>query len=553
MFPASVLVAFALAAIARAQQAGTLTTETHPKLTWSTCTAGGACTTQNGAVVLDANWRWLHSTSGSTNCYTGNTWDASLCPDAKTCTTNCALDGADYQGVYGVTTSGNALTLKFVTKGANTNIGSRLYLMATDTSYEIFKPLNQEFTFDVDVSQLPCGLNGAVYFSEMDADGGLAKYPTNKAGAKYGTGYCDSQCPRDLKFINGQANVEGWTPDSNSANTGKGNFGSCCNEMDIWEANSISTAYTPHPCTVNGPTQCTGDDCGGDAGRYAGVCDPDGCDFNSFRMGNTSFYGPGKIVDTSSKFTIVTQFVTNDGTGTGTLSEIRRLYVQNGKVIANSVVDQPGIDPVNSISTQFCDEQKAAFGDQTSFQANGGLPVLGQSLGRGVVLVLSLWDDYAANMLWLDSDYPTTADPSSPGVARGTCATTTGNPPDVESQSANAQVIYSNIKFGPIGSTYQNTGGTTTTGPTSSSSHSSSSTTSRSSSTTTSSAPGPTQSHYGQWCVPPPARLRYSALTDDVLFFLVAAAPATAAPPPVRAARAAMSSTRTTASACERH
>lgn len=37
----------------------------------------------------------------------------------------------------------------------------------------------------------------------MDADGGMAKYSTNTAGAKYGTGYCDSQCPRDLKFING--------------------------------------------------------------------------------------------------------------------------------------------------------------------------------------------------------------------------------------------------------------------------------------------------------------------------------------------------------------
>lgn len=37
----------------------------------------------------------------------------------------------------------------------------------------------------------------------MDADGGMAKYSTNTAGAKYGTGYCDSQCPRDIKFING--------------------------------------------------------------------------------------------------------------------------------------------------------------------------------------------------------------------------------------------------------------------------------------------------------------------------------------------------------------
>lgn len=38
----------------------------------------------------------------------------------------------------------------------------------------------------------------------MDEDGGMSKYSTNKAGAKYGTGYCDSQCPRDLKFINGK-------------------------------------------------------------------------------------------------------------------------------------------------------------------------------------------------------------------------------------------------------------------------------------------------------------------------------------------------------------
>jgi hypothetical protein len=47
-------------------------------------------------------------------------------------------------------------------------------------------------------------LNGALYFVSMDADGGMSKYSGNKAGAKYGTGYCDSQCPRDLKFINGQ-------------------------------------------------------------------------------------------------------------------------------------------------------------------------------------------------------------------------------------------------------------------------------------------------------------------------------------------------------------
>ena len=91
-----------------------------------------------------------------------------------------------------------------MTRGENTNIGSRVYLMESDTKYQMFNVLNKEFTFDVDVSQLPCGLNGALYFVQMDSDGGFAKYSGNKAGAKYGTGYCDSQCPRDIKYINGE-------------------------------------------------------------------------------------------------------------------------------------------------------------------------------------------------------------------------------------------------------------------------------------------------------------------------------------------------------------
>lgn len=202
MSTSSLLSLSLLLALASAQQIGINTPETHPKLTWGKCTTAGGCATQQASVVLDANWRWLHTTSGSTNCYDGNKWDTTLCADPVTCAKNCAVDGADYSGTYGITTSGNSLTHKFVT---GKNIGSRVYLMDTaDTGYQMFKPKNQEFTFDVDVSKLPCGLNGALYFVEMEADGGKAKYPNNKAGAKYGTGYCDSQCPHDIKFINGE-------------------------------------------------------------------------------------------------------------------------------------------------------------------------------------------------------------------------------------------------------------------------------------------------------------------------------------------------------------
>lgn len=204
----SILLATALVAgAARGQKAGSLQTETHPSMTWQKCTGANSCTSQSGKVVIDSNWRWVHdATEGAyTNCYTDNTWNATICPDNASCAENCALEGADYTATYGATASGDSLSLKFVTEGTYaTNIGSRLYLMASDTEYQMFNLLNNEFTFDVDVSQLPCGLNGALYFVSMDKDGGLGKYSTNEAGAKYGTGYCDAQCPRDLKFINGE-------------------------------------------------------------------------------------------------------------------------------------------------------------------------------------------------------------------------------------------------------------------------------------------------------------------------------------------------------------
>jgi cellulose 1,4-beta-cellobiosidase len=476
----------------KAQQVGTNTAEVHPSLTWQKCTSGGSCTSQNGKVVIDSNWRWLHTTSGYTNCYTGNTWDTSLCPDDVTCATNCALDGADYSGTYGVTTSGSSLRLNFVTQASQKNIGSRLYLMEDDSTYEMFQLLNQEFTFDVDVSHLPCGLNGALYFVAMDSDGGMSKFPANKAGAKYGTGYCDSQCPRDLKFINGAANVEGWVPSSNDVNAGTGKYGSCCAEMDIWEANSISNAVTPHPCDTPTLVKCEGNACGGTYSndRYGGTCDPDGCDFNPYRMGNQSFYGPSKIVDTTSPFTVVTQFITSDGTSSGTLSEIKRLYVQNGKVISQSSSTVSGVAG-NSITESFCSAQKKAFGDTDVFSKHGGLAGMGAGLAEGMVLVMSLWDDHAANMLWLDSTYPTTASSTTPGAARGSCDISSGKPTDVEVNDANSYVIYSNIKVGPIGSTYKSDSsgsGTTTTSKTTSTATKTTSTTTTAGSSTTGAA-----------------------------------------------------------------
>ena len=225
--------------------------------------------------------------------------------------------------------------------------------------------------------------------------------------------------------------------------------------MDVWEANSMAAAVTPHVCSVQGQTRCSGTDCGNDSDdRYDGLCDKDGCDFNSFRMGDQSFLGPGLTVDTNSVITVVTQFITSDNTTTGDLSEIRRIYVQNGQVIQNSQTSVTGMDTFDSITDDFCNAQKTTFGDTNTFETMGGLKTMGDAFEQGMVLVMSLWDDHAVDMLWLDSDYPTTSDPTSPGVARGNCSTTSGAPTDVETNSANAYVIYSNIKTGPIGSTF---------------------------------------------------------------------------------------------------
>lgn len=79
---------------------------------------------------------------------------------------------------------------------------------------------------------------------------------------------------------------------------------------------------------------------------------------------------------------------------------------------------------------------------------------MGQAFDHGMVLVMSLWDDTAVNMLWLDSTYPADSDPSKPGNKRGPCSTSSGKPADVESQQVDASVTYSNIKTGPFCSTH---------------------------------------------------------------------------------------------------
>ena len=100
-----------------------------------------------------------------------------------------------------------------------------------------------------------------------------------------------------------------------------------------------------------------------------------------------------------------------------------------------------------------CSAHKQVFGDTNDFKAKGGMSGMSKALDKGMVLVMSLWDDHAADMLWLDSTYPKTK--TSLGGPRGSCATSSGDPNEVERVDANAYVEYANIRVGEIGSTYK--------------------------------------------------------------------------------------------------
>merc|ERR1711907_716387 len=162
-------------------------------------------------------------------------------------------------------------------------------------------------------------------------------------------------------------------------------------------------------------------------------------------MGGSDF-----AVDSSKLVQVTTQFITDDGTDSGKLTEGKQFYTQNGKTIEHPNYTVNG-NQHNDITDDYCKDWVAETKDGTNFLEKGGLGAVEQAFEKGVVLVMSMWDDHYANMLWLDSTYP--VDSSDPGAARGPCPTTSGDPKDVESSQGSAKVTFSDIKFGKIGTT----------------------------------------------------------------------------------------------------
>ncbi|KAI6089201.1 glycoside hydrolase family 7 protein [Hypoxylon rubiginosum] len=301
---------------------------------------------------------WKCTTSGG--CVQQNT-SVVLDKDSKYARGTAGSRTADDYAAMGVSTEADAVTMyHYVQSGGALNPASpRIYLLGDDGNYVLMSLLNQELSVDVDYSQVPCGENGAFYLSEMELDGGGAS-----GGASAGQGYCDAQCQ-----------------------------GFCCNEMDVLEANAKATAFTPHSCSGNN-------------------CDKSGCGYNPYASGQRNLWATGGTVDTTKKFTVVTGFV-----GSGSLTQITRTYIQNGK--------------------------QTNGGSISSCGGPGGLPGMGQALGRGMVLAMSIWNDAAQQMGWLDSGN------------NGPCSLAESTPANIQAQHPDTHVTFSNIRWGDIGSTTQ--------------------------------------------------------------------------------------------------
>jgi cellulase len=194
-----------LLGLATAQTPGKLP-EVHPKLqTWE-CTKKGGCVKQNSAIVLDQLAHPVHQLKAPTlDCGSwGSAPNVTVCPDEATCAKNCIVEGISDYSKYGISTKGDKVTLHQLLKDG-TQVSPRAYLLnEKGDKYEMLKLTGREISFDADVSKLPCGMNGALYMSEMEEDGGRSRL--NPGGATYGSGYCDAQC-FTLPFINGVVSI----------------------------------------------------------------------------------------------------------------------------------------------------------------------------------------------------------------------------------------------------------------------------------------------------------------------------------------------------------
>ena len=298
-----------------------------------------------------------------------------------------ALDStSNHSGSAGgrlITVGGAGLDALTLTYGGADVGGPRVYLIEEDgvNKNHLFMLRGQEFTFDVELSSMPCGFNAALYFVGMTA---------NEGGAENGTKYCDAQAVTDT----------------------------LCSEMDVLEANTDAQQYTSHACLDACGSYSTSAQCKSDPGKPSTICDQNGCGLNPFRYGpgttyNTktdheNWYGPGatNALDSTQPFTVVTQFNDDAGGGGGGgggggdaeggpgLASITRFYVQKGKrvdlptlyVLRPKGGQRMGGYPSPAITADYCTDIYDRWNPSLH-----PLAQMGRNMEGGMVLAMSAW------------------------------------------------------------------------------------------------------------------------------------------------------------------
>lgn len=329
----------------------------------------------------------------------------------------------------------DALTLTY---GGAAVGGPRVYLIEEEgvNKNTMFMLKDQEFSFEVELSTMPCGFNAALYFVGMTE---------NEGGAETGTNYCDAQAVG----------------------------GTYCSEMDIMEANTRAQQYTTHACIDKCGSHTTDvPECKGN-GSPSTVCDQSGCGLNPFRYGpgttyntemnNEKWHGPrtdgtNYQLDSSQAFTVVTQFHADPSTKV--LANISRFYMQKGKridlptlyVLPPKDGQHYGAFESPAITKDYCPDIYDRWNGNAGYAPLGQM---GKNMENGMVLAMSAW--YAqetynngkpqgsqTGMSWLDG-----VNNWSGYKKAGPCHTTTSD------AAGPYHATFSDIRIGDIGTTLQ--------------------------------------------------------------------------------------------------
>jgi cellulose 1,4-beta-cellobiosidase len=354
------------------------------------------------------------------------TCDSSGCKPAQK---RVALDSSSNGTEKLITVNGDALTLQY---GGAAVGGPRVYLIEEEgvNKNHMFMLKGKEFTFDVEMSTMPCGFNAALYFVGMTE---------NQGQAENGTNYCDAQAVT----------------------------GTFCSEMDIMEANTEAQQFTTHGCVdacashTDGVAQCKG------TGAPSSVCDQSGCGMNPFRYGpgttydaefnNADWHGPGDgyTLDSTKVFTAVTQFHTDSASGD--LQSVSRFYMQKGKRIdLPTVYVLPPADGKHygafekpSITEDYCVDIYDRWNGNAALHP---LAQMGKNMENGMVLAMSAWyaqetyvggkpEGTQTGMSWLD------------GLNNWSGMKKAGPCHESTTDAGTHHATFSNIRIGDIGTT----------------------------------------------------------------------------------------------------